>query len=38
MTLRRHCEEHRDEAIQRDPEAALDCRAPLAMTNRGDGA
>jgi hypothetical protein len=38
MILLRHCEERSDEAIQWSSETALDCRAPLAMTNRGDGA
>ena len=28
----RHCEERSDAAIQRAPEAALDCVASLAMT------
>jgi hypothetical protein len=28
----RHCEERSDEAIQRIPEAVLDCFATLAMT------
>jgi hypothetical protein len=32
QTYPRHCEERSDAAIQRVSEAALDCRAPLAMT------